>query len=336
MPAERIAIDLGHWQNKKPEVIIQDTASFVIEASKRPLEKRINAGVVKVTEFGNLVKRESLNPEDTATWRIFEWAREDSSSLIIRTKSSSPEEEEILKTMQDYLDINPQTMVLWISPSLKGHYQESRIVVYQTIEANHEKYLFFRTICGQQSETECLNIAKKLLASSDQTLKTPNSITNVDQLRSTPLLFLIKGKESWINYLSRFIDMPAVWKAIAEGEDLRAKKEALVVAQQVITENYQGIIGSHYSGQLAVGVKIERDLQEKMGIILQSGPCGMLYSDLNRQGWATIVPLDIENFSYSEEETKFIKNCGACGKELNRYMAKGDRCPYCNGIYEGC
>lgn len=335
LTTERIAINLGNWKNKEPEAITSDLASFAGEASTESIERRINAGVVGLKKFECLLQQNSQDPEDIATRQIYQWAQQDSPSLRITTCSTSPSDREILESMQDCLDINPQTMVLWLSPPLENHYKESRIIIYQTIEVNGKKFLFFRAICGKQTAKECLAIAEHLLQSSSQAEKTPDTITNPEKLRATPFLFLISGEESWINYLSRFIDMPAVWKTIANGEDLRNKGKALVIAQNIVDQNYQKIIYARSFEEWTVGVKIEQALQKGLGITLQSGPCGTLYSDLNRP-WATIIPLGINNLFSSEKKAKFIKNCGACGKELNQYMTKGDRCPYCNGVYEGC
>ena len=328
---ERIAIDLNNWQDKEPATIIRDTACFAVEARKGPAEKRINAGVAKLTEFENLVDESSRNPEDIATLRIFEWAKQDSPSIQIFTRNPLPEDEEILETMADCIDINPQTMVLWLSPPLEGYYKESRLVVYQTISVNGEKHLFFRAICGNHSPVECLSIANQLL-------ETPQFFTDAEQLRATPLLILIEGKESWIKHLGRFVKMPEVWQVITEGQDLQEKMKSLSGARPIIRANHQRITDAKtpYERYL-VGVTIEQRLQEQLGITLQSsGPCGILYSDFATQPWAIIIPLEINNLFSSEKRAKFIKNCGACGKELNRYMTKGDRCPYCNGVYKGC
>lgn len=38
----------------------------------------------------------------------------------------------------------------------------------------------------------------------------------------------------------------------------------------------------------------------------------------------------------NNRESKYIKNCGACGASLEREMRAGERCPRCNGVYQGC
>lgn len=38
----------------------------------------------------------------------------------------------------------------------------------------------------------------------------------------------------------------------------------------------------------------------------------------------------------SSGESKFVKNCGNCGVEINRNISAGYQCSSCNGIYEGC
>ena len=34
-------------------------------------------------------------------------------------------------------------------------------------------------------------------------------------------------------------------------------------------------------------------------------------------------------------EAKYVKNCGKCGKIIEKYICKGYECE-CGGVYEGC
>ncbi len=336
---QRFAIDISNWQTKRVETIIQDTASFVLEAGNRSLEKRINPGVVSLTEFAFLLKKDSLDPEDIATVQIYRWANKNSPAIKIWTKSPSPTTSGIFEEILPFTDLNPGSVMIWLSSPLEGTYKESRIVVYQAVEINGQKYLFFRAICGTQNTDECLNIARQLSFFQDSD-KNFDQITGPEHLRATPFSITIPPNETFTGFLRRFIDLPKVWETISKGEDLKEKKQALEEAGEIVQKNYQTITTAlSFDQQWEIGRRLEESLQEKMGFGLKAGACGVLYSSLLYNSPLTEL-LQRGSLVYSSkiggEKSKFIHNCGACGKSLKRYMSKGDRCPYCGGTYEGC
>ena len=336
---ERIAIDLVNWQNKNHQEIIEDIASFGLEAGKRPWEKRINPVAVSLADFSKLINKDSQNLEDIAALGVYQWASEDLPAVKIWTKSLPPLSKEILDGMLPFADFNPGTVMVWISPPLEGIYKETRMVVYQTIEVNNEKYLFFRAICGDQTETECLKIAQELFFLAQPDKNFSGLVVDLEQLRASPLELMLPKDETFTGFLSKIINMPKVWRAIANGEDLQEKKRALEPAEQIVQRNHQRITHAKtFDEQWEIGIRIERALQEKMGITLQSGACGTLYSNLSRSPLTELLWRGSLNRSLGSgrETSKFIHNCGACGKSLKRYMSKGDCCPYCGGTYEGC
>lgn len=334
MPSvERLAIDLYKWSSKSPTYIREDAASFFIESGKRFLERRVNPVVIRVADFGKLVKDNVSSPEDEATWRVYQWAKKAEPTAKIWTHSSNPNTEEILDNFLPFSDFNPGRAIIWISPPLEGVYKESRIAIYQTIEVNNEKYLFFRAICEDQNKAECLGSAKKLFSFTDPK-EDLTQVLDAEQLRSTPLPLLIPPTETFSSFFEKIFDMPEVWKSIARGEDIEEKKRALRVVGGIIQENYSKIVGAKSDLQRQLlGVAIEQEIIRRTGYSLQSGACGMLYSDLFSRSILTSFGL---RSSQIEGRAKFIHNCGVCGKALNRHMCKGDHCPYCGGVYEGC
>ena len=326
------AIEIENWRGKTPLTIRGDLASFALEARAGKVEKRVNTGAVRFSDFSQLEKSDPLGPEDQATKQIIKWAREDIPSIEIRL--SSPSEEEILLAMSGSTEFNTQTMALWISPPKEGVYNESRFVFYQTLKVNGEKYLFFRALCGPQSSNECLSIAQTLISSSVS--DRDYHIDDPEQLRATPLSFVITGVEPWTERLSKVIILPEVWRAIENGDDIKLKIEALAAADK-ITDVYSPLISRalRFDHQ-RLGARIEGSLEKELGIKLTPGACGTLYSSFEPKTWATVIPLGLKSSSSLEKKSKFIRNCGACGKKLNMNMSKGDRCPWCGGVYEGC
>jgi len=336
---ERFAIDISRWQGKSPRQIQQDFASVALEAGNRPLPQRVNAVVLDNSHFGGLIKETSLGPEDLATKRIFQWAERDTPTTEIQTQSFPLSETEILNELRSSTDLPPATAMIWISPPVEGQYQEARLIVYQTIKVNNQKYLFFRAICSEHTAEECLGISQRLspFISPDENLLLP---TDVEQLTATPLPLSIPENQSLATFFGQLIDLPEVWQAIAKGEDLKEKISVLEKTAAIVDSHYQSIgQASNFLDAWVVGTSLERALREKMNFALRSGPCGGLYSDLSSPSVRGILGVEISAKNYlgiSEGSRKFIHNCGACGKELKMYMAKGDRCPYCHRVYEGC
>lgn len=336
---ERLAIDVSNWQGKPSHQIHQDVASFVLEAGDRSLAQRVNPVVLDNSAFGGLIKENSLGAEDMATKRILRWAEKDTPATEIRTQSFPLSETEILDGLRSSVNLSPDTALIWISPPVEGQYREARLVVYQTIRVNNQKYLFFRAICSGHSAEECLDISQRLspFIPPDENLILP---TNIEQLTATPLPLSIPENQSLATFFSQFIDLPEVWQTIAEGKDLQEKISALEKTEAIVDSHYQSIgQASNFLDSWVVGTNLERALREKMNFALRSGPCGGLYSDLSSPSLSGIVGVEISAKNYlgiSEGTRKFILNCGACGKELKMYMTKGDHCPHCHGVYEGC
>lgn len=311
------AIELSSWQKDKTlDQITADLASFSIEAGKTSPEKRINPVAISLESFGNLVKKNSLDLEDQATETIYNWAQTTRPSVRLWLNELS--EKNVLVSMKDFVDVNPGNLCVWISPPLSGYYQESRVAVYQVVEANNQKFLFFRNICGSLSPEECYRLALGLKKFS------PNEnfiVNDPELLRSSPLLLDVPGS-SFLSFLSENIPGMSSWEEVKKGKDIDEKVNALKVASGILDESTYVAISRAMTleEQILIGRSIEIRLQERLGKGFSASSCGALYS-----GETTFLGLlGIKTKVISEKTQR--KHCGKCGKY--GYFLDGETCPY--------
>lgn len=297
---ERIAIDLRHWQGVPIAEVRSQNASFPIEAGDKPFAERITVLSVPLKSFAKLKKPQSLASDDVATTKICDWAEHTRASVEIWTDSSS--QKEILQAMRDFIQINPGQVMVWISPKTKGIYPETRIGIYQVINVNSGKYLFFRTLCSNHSFEDCQKMA--FVFKKDIVFESP------EILRATPIPIVIPG-DNPIDYFSSIIKMPSVFEAIRKGADIRNNLRSLEQASGIITEEvYQRIqTAITFSQQRMLGQFIERQLQERSGTKLLNGTCGILYSSLYINPLTPILGASVSNYEGGRR-----KHCGKCGK----------------------
>lgn len=313
---ERFAIEISGWQEKPLEALQGDIASFSIEAGKVPLEKRINPVAVSLENFRTLVKKGSPDSEDQATEKIYDWAEKVSPSVYLWLDTVS--EEEVLLAMKGFIDLNPGNVGVWISPPFKDHYKESRIAVYQVVEVNNRKYLFFRNFCGNLSSEECYSLALGL----EKFSLDRNLIVNDPELiRSSPLFLNIPGS-SFVSFLSKNIPDISSWSEVEKGKDIEEKINALKVTSGILDENTYTAINKAVTPeeQILIGRLIEIRLQEKLGKALSPSSCGNLYSAFSNPLFVSIRGI------HSQEITARRKHCGKCGKY--GYFLDGETCPY--------
>jgi len=335
------AIDIKGWQGKTPDRVHEDIASFALEAGDRSPGQRINTVVLNPSGFGNLVRENSREAEDIATKKIFEWAQQARPAIEIQVESPS-DEIEVLNSLCSFTDTNPGTVMVWISPPVEKKYDEARIVIYQTIWVNGQKYLFFRAICSRHTPEECLRISRQLRPF--VSTKPAPFMANSEQLTATPLPVTIPKNQTYTGFFSQIVDLPEVWQAIAQGEDLKEKIEALKKTEAIVNLHYQSITqAGTFQYQWLVGSQIEQLIQKKMNLTLLPGPCGELYSNFTSFTSTSVfgifgVEIDAKNLPVSSgrEGKKYVYNCGNCGAPINMEISKGYRCPCCGGVYEGC
>ena len=327
LPKEQFAFEISSWQGKKSQEIVLDSSSGIIEASKTPLSKRINPVAIKLDRFSQWVDEKSLDPIIIASTKIYEWAEKtDQKPIEIWMPSAEPKENEILETLEQWPDSNPQEIMVWISPRNSGSFKEgTRIGIYQLISVNGEKYLFFRTLCSYDCPEECAVNARGLLEFSS--LKAdPTAFSDPEILRGTPFPLKIPGN-SLTAFLRKHLNFPDDgWETIAQGKDLTEK----IKINQTIEELYTPEIlqqiqqAETWSQQVQIGIYLEQEFQKRTGRGLTAGSCGALYSSFSQLNspFSFLPPLVTEGSGQR-------KHCGKCGKY--GYFSEGETCPYSKG-----
>ncbi|MGA2910524.1 MAG: hypothetical protein ABSE04_01845 [Candidatus Microgenomates bacterium] len=143
-------------------------------------------------------------------------------------------------------------------------------------------------------------------------------LDSAEQMRSSPLFF----REDQLPLL--FAEISVYTNQIMQvenGDDLKIK----LITYAKLSMIHREIYSSNYSPQENYYYLRSRAEEEQM-IGDKSESCA--------GGDQTAF----QAFSGGSEVAggKFIKHCGACKKWLGMFMRSGDRCPYCNGVYEGC
>ncbi|MGB9637572.1 MAG: hypothetical protein ACPLY7_02125, partial [Microgenomates group bacterium] len=321
---EQFAFEISRWQGKKSQEIVLDSSSGIIEASKTPLSKRINPVAIKLDRFAQWADKTSLDPVIMASTRIYEWAeKNERKSIEIWTSSAEPKENEILETIKQFPDSNPQEIMIWISPRNSSSFKEgTRIGVYQLIFVNGEKYLFFRTLCSYTYPQECAESAKRLLGFSSLEID-PSTLSDPEKLRATPLPLKISGN-SLTAFLKKHLNLPDdVWETIAQGKDLAEKIKINRAMEELYTPAviWQINQAKTWSQQAQIGTRLEQEFQRRTGRVLTAGSCGVLYSSFSQpySPFSFLPPLAAEGSGRR-------KHCGKCGKY--GYFSEGETCPY--------
>lgn len=328
LPKEELhAFEIGNWQGKTSTEIVLDSSSGIIEASKTPLGQRINPVVVSFDRFAQWTDTESLDPIIIATTKIYEWASEPNRKAIgIGLPSQEPNENEILETLAQWPDSNPQEIMVWISPRNNSSFKEgTRIGIYQVITTDDEKYLFFRTLCSYDQAEECAEKAGSLLNFSALEVD-PTTFSDPEILRATPIPLEVPGN-SLTAFLKERLNLPDdIWETISQGKDLAEKIKINQTMEGLYTPQVLDQISqakTQYQ-QAQIGIYLEQEFQRRTGRELVSGSCGGLYSSdsLLNSPLSLLPPLATESLSRR-------KHCGKCGKY--GYFSEGETCPYVKG-----
>ena len=330
-------LEIRNWQEnpeerKGPadlETIAHQVVCFFREARKAPLQNRINPIAISLKEFSHLVKPNSDLSTNIATTAIYEWAKQDPPSIKIWTETNPPAVEEILEAIYCFRDSNPESIMIWISP--KGRvYVEARINVYQTIEVNGSKYLFFWGIPSPHSDEECLEFSHKLLPyiKGEKTLYFTN---DVEELRINPLPLWVPAARSLTTFLNQQISLPEAWQAIASGQPIIDTLRELPEGKALVLERYEKIINAKTEAERRwVGSDLELAGQRRLNIALRRNAHGALYSSLFS---------DIPDFSFLDETGRLPQttenlgsekriHCGGCGRyEKGTEFKPSEHCP---------
>ena len=121
--------------------------------------------------------------------------------------------------------------------------------------------------------------------------------TDSEEVRSNTIFSSFNMKQDvWLGIITKIINNPRQWSMLENGEDI-------AIAQRTI--------------EWVLAGKSEQNMGSNPG----SCPPGLASDVLSRHSQIL--------------EGKFVKNCGKCGKTINKTILKGYQCE-CGGVYEGC
>lgn len=326
-----IGLDLAKYvenskETKTPDEIAWDITYFSREARKAPFQQRANAIVISLDKFEKLVNPESGLSTDLATYSIYQWAKQASPAIKFSIDAKSPAPQEILERMLPLADFNPQSIMVWLSP--RGQiYQEARINIYQVIEVNGQKYIFFWSTPSSHTDQECLIFHQNLLRYA-ATEAPP--LDNAETLRISPLPIKIPKTKSLTNFLNEQIPLPEVWKGFARGQVIKDTIGEFFIVGNLVLNEYNQIIGrkTEYENRV-IGARLEMAVESRLNIELRSGIHGDLnqnaLSELGTNFFMTTGRLLSERNSFSSTEKV---HCGACGEyPKGQKFTPGFKCP---------
>lgn len=307
----------GKVNPKDPKELTWDTTYFGREARNAPFNERVSPVVIGLSDFAKLVKPESNLSTDIATTKIYQWACKDSPSMKFWTEPS-PSPEEILKELLSFPDFNSGSVMVWISP--KGTvYSEARVNLYQTIEVNKTKYLFFLGIPSNHTDEECLKFYHKLTPYAAE--KTQILLTNdVEELRINPVALKIFETNSLTGFFKDKLFHPEVWEVIANGQAIKDTLQDYERNKSIIDEHYDKIVEAKTENDFRrVGTLIELEMQRMGNYALLSNAHGGLYSSsLFDPNSGINLLLGINRFYQPTNEPKLNTetrvHCGECGR----------------------
>ena len=234
------------------------------------------------------------------------------------------------------------TLCVWVSPpGGPGEYNEGRLDVgyIRTLDDGtrfHEGYGIRLPFDGQ----ECLLIGSRIgeFAQNSWPLESP------EDLREK--LFRIRTDAPW-ELLGDVIPLPQVWDEISSGMAKLEKEKAI----RLVEEKIAPVVLPHIRravtefDHLSAGALAERMMMRE-GYCLQDNGCGDLNTKLLQMNRILFISSTVEMSSDgrvlltrvqvgSAEGSKYVKNCGKCGKRIEAVITKGYKCE-CGGVYEGC
>lgn len=198
-----IASFINTWRSKPQEQVVEELASYSLETKRIP-----DPYYFTVSANGEL-----FSP--TAHCRIKDKVED-------KTGPLGQLEYQAVLAIEQWAANSNDGSVVWVSPPHPGVYPTSKIIISEIEQKNGDKRLFNRAVILDFNEKECLEFALNLANMSQNR----PLLQHLDQVRATPFILNTHGN-SWIYILQELIDDPALWECIRNGEDQRAKKEAI-------------------------------------------------------------------------------------------------------------
>lgn len=284
----------ANWTGKFQEQFVEELASYSLETKRIPDPYHF-----EITANGEL-----FSP--TAHCKVKD-------KIEDKTGPLGSLEYQVLLSIEQWAAKSSKGSIAWISPPHPEIYPTTKIIISQIEYQNGVKRLFNRAIILDFDENKCLEFAQSLA----QFSQNRPLLAHLDQIRVTPLI--LNTRISWIHILGELIDDPLLWETIRNGEDQRAKQEALRQARVVqkqfsITHDYR------YSDEATMAV------MQMLGP--KSGSCPVVFKS-TAFGVVAGSSLTVGSSGFSESDSKgsLYFPCPACGT-MNKRPREGyaERC----------
>ena len=211
-------------------------------------------------------------------------------------------------------------VALWFSPPFKNIYPTSKVTISNL--SDDGDFIVNRSIKLQIEGKELLNLA--------QPFSENKFLTNED-LRSHA--FFINKRDLLLFYDKLRAIVPEQIQLIESNSDIRIKEEIRDQVQD-IRNKFPRLNNQRATTTSSLEARLYEEAKKKNLIGKSSESCPIAL--VNFQLFTPYQMFSEGGNSSEHLGKKIIKNCGACNKLLMMYMGKGDHCPYCNEIYEGC
>lgn len=286
---------INTWRGKPKEQVVEEIASYSLETKGIP-----DPYYFTVTATGEL-----FSP--TAHCRIKD-AVEDKTGPLGRL------EYQAVLAIERWVAQSNDGAVVWVSPPYPGIYPTSKVIISEIGYGDGVKKLFNRAIVLDLNEIECIKFAWNLTSFS----RNMPVFTHLDQIRATPII-LNTQDSPWIDILEGLIDDPALWESIRNGEDQRAKKEAVERA---------GMVQKEFFSSLEHQYPHEAEVEVLQMLGPRSGSCPVVLKSTGFQVFAGSSLISTGS-SFLESDSKGVLcfPCPACGA-INKRPREGyvERC----------
>lgn len=294
-----VASFLAGWQNKHSEQFAEELASYSLETHRIP-----DPYSFSITSNGEL-----FSP--SAHCKV--------KDIIYKSNHLGQLEYQALSFIEQWAANNDQGAVAWVSPPHPGVYPASKIIISEIDNSDGNKKLFNRALVVDFDEKECLEFTRKL---SKLSLNRP-LLTESDQVRSMPLILDVQSR-SWVDILEGLIDDPILWRSIRNGEDRRAKEEALKRARIVQKDIFS-------TSRRVYTHEDQRAVLQMLGP--RPGSCPVRINQGNGTAFQVFSENALQvNGTINSKDPDFCITCPVCQTEIKCVVKVGGSCPKCGAV----
>lgn len=285
------------WRNKPPEQaeqVAEEMASYSLETNGTP-----DPYYFLISPTGEL-----LSP--TTHRRV--------KDVVCRSHPVGELEYQFLLSIEPWVKDTDERVIVWVSPPFPGLYPTSKVIISEIQQQDNEKILFNRALVLDFGERKCWDLARDLARfSQNQPL-----FSHLDQVRATPFILNTQGR-SWTYILEELIDDPILWESIRNGEDQRAKKEAVRQARMVQKDLFAV---SRPSDEVPVAfLQMLGTKGASCPVNMQKGTAFQIFSESAITFVGSI-----------SKDPDFCRVCPVCQREINCIVRVGGSCPACGTV----